>query len=45
MRERDQEFSFGHVEIQVPMNHPNEDVKERVVYRGLESRRNLSVGI
>lgn len=38
---RDEEFSFGHVEIQVPLNHWNGDVKETVVYMSLQSRRNL----
>lgn len=38
---RDEEFSFGHVEHQVPLNHWNRDVKETVVYMSLQSRRNL----
>lgn len=34
----------GHAETQVPVDHPNEDAKEAVVYMDLESRRNLSDG-
>lgn len=32
---RDQEFGFGHVEMQVPMSHPSEDVRRMVIYMGL----------
>lgn len=37
---RDQEFSFGHAQIQVPI-HWNGYVQETVIYMGLESRTNL----
>lgn len=32
---RDQELGLGHVELQVPVNHPSEDVRRMVINMGL----------